>query len=82
MAHRRPIALMPTPYPIGDAHDVSPNLIPLLRKPTAAEIPPDDTPEVGRARDDLGSARGLAVGFLLAVPLWGLIALAIWWAVG
>jgi hypothetical protein len=62
--------------------EVSPDLIPLLRNPVDAEIPPDDTHGADHPRDDLEPAKGLAVGLLLAVPLWCVIALVIWWAVG
>jgi hypothetical protein len=62
--------------------EVSPDLLPLLRDPASVEIPLDDSPVGGDARDDLGAAKGIAISVLLAVPLWGLIAAAIWWAVG
>ena len=62
--------------------EVSPDLLPLLRNPAGAEIPLDEPHVSGDARDDLGAAKGLVIGVLLAVPLWCLIAAAIWWAVG
>lgn len=61
--------------------EISPDLLPLLRNPAGVEIPPDDSHVRGDAGDDLGAAKGLAFGVLLAVPLWCLIAAAIWWAV-
>jgi len=71
----------------GRPENVSPHLIPLLRNAASAEIAPDDAPVVDRAQDeraqdDLGPVRGIIAGLVLAVPLWSLIALAVWWVVG
>jgi len=66
----------------GRLPDVSPGLLPLLRNPVAVEIPAEKAPDAGYTRDELDAAKGIAVGIFLAVPLWCLIALAIWWTVG
>lgn len=66
----------------GRPEHVSPHLIPLLRNATGLEIPPDDVPIVDHTRDDRGPAKGLMAGLGLALPLWVLIALGIWWLVG
>ena len=76
----------------GRPENVSPHLIPLLRNAASAEIAPDDAPvadraqddraQDDRAQDDLGPVRGIIAGLVLAVPLWSLIALAVWWVVG
>jgi len=66
----------------GRPENVSPHLVPLLRNAAAVEIPPDDAPVADRTRDDLGPAKGILTGLGLAIPLWGLIGLGIWWLVG
>jgi len=66
----------------GRPENVSPHLIPLLRNAASVEIAPDDAPASDRAQDDLGPVRGIIAGLVLAVPLWSLIALAVWWLVG
>lgn len=66
----------------GRPENVSPNLIPLLRNATSLEISPDDAPVTDRVRDDFGPAKGIIAGLLLAIPLWSLIALGVWWIVG
>jgi hypothetical protein len=66
----------------GRGETVSPDLIPLLRNPASLEIPPDDPPAGDRIRDDGGPATGIAMGLLLAIPCWCVIALGVWWAVG
>ncbi|MBN9559944.1 MAG: hypothetical protein J0H14_04335 [Alphaproteobacteria bacterium] len=63
----------------GRPEHVSPHLIPLLRNAAEAEIPPDDAPVADRTQDDLGPAKGILAGLGLAIPLWGLIGLAVWW---
>ena len=58
--------------------DVSPELIPLLRRPTGdgvlrADLTPgnlDDEPALPADRDALAPARGVAVSLLLSLPLW------------
>jgi hypothetical protein len=62
--------------------EVSPELIPLLRGPSTADVP--NVPEAAQASspvdlsflDDGGNpARGILIGMLLSLPLWGA---AIW----
>ena len=59
--------------------DASPDLIPLLRDPTTVAIPPDDAHVAAHMQDELGGAKGIAVGLLLVVPFWCGVALGIWW---
>ena len=59
----------------GRLRDVSPELLPLLR--TAGDAPEPDTVE--SVSDGLSPARGIAIGILLAVPVWGVVALLVWW---
>jgi hypothetical protein len=66
----------------GRPENISPHLIPLLRNAASVELPPDDAPAADRTRDDLGPAKGIIAGLGLAIPLWGLIALGVWWLVG
>lgn len=67
----------------GRPEHVSPHLIPLLRNASTVEIPPEPIPAADAGnRDDLGSAKGILVGLGLAIPLWGLIGLCVWWLVG
>jgi hypothetical protein len=46
--------------------DVPPVLIPLLRQPVGAGDPEE-------SHDDLRVSKGIFIGFLLSIPLWGLI---------
>jgi hypothetical protein len=72
----------------GRHKHVSPELIPLLRHAATLEIPQEafesshpedaDRESVELDGDDLRPARGLAVGFVLAIPLWGLVVLSYW----
>jgi hypothetical protein len=66
----------------GRREDVSPHLLPLLRNPASVEIPPDEGSASLPPRDDRAAAKGLLMALLLAIPLWCLIGLGIWWAVG
>lgn len=66
----------------GRMEDASPSLVPLLRNPIAIEIPPDERPGTDYVRDELGAAKGIAVGLLLVVPFWCLVALVVWWVIG
>ena len=50
----------------GRIENISPHLIPLLRHPTGFVEPVP-------AEDNLRLPKGIAVGVLLAIPLWGLI---------
>ncbi len=54
----------------GRPEAVNPHLIMLLRDPTA----PEDPDLIQRSQDDLGAARGIAVGLVLSAPFWGLVA--------
>lgn len=76
----------------GRPAHVSPELIPLLRNAATTEIPDDavhasgaadvDQESFERDADNLGAARGLAMGLVLGVSLWGIIGLAVWWLIG
>jgi hypothetical protein len=52
----------------GRIENISPHLIPLLRQPTVV-VEPAPVLTV----DDLRLPKGIAIGVLLAIPLWGLI---------
>jgi hypothetical protein len=56
----------------GRLEKVSPALIPLLREPAECADGLDFD------SDPLAPARGIVVGLLLSVPLWGLIGLGVW----
>ena len=61
--------------------DVSPALIPLLRKPAGDGTVPgegfrhrDAVPALNVGQDALDAARGVAMGLALSAPLWGAMA--------
>ena len=54
----------------GRVENVSPELIPLLRNPTVII-------EQNPAEDDFRLPKGIAVGIVLAIPLWALIFLGV-----
>jgi len=60
-------------------NQVSPHLISLLRRPSAANrsAPPLDIVDAASSDDDLAVARGLGVGLVLSVPLWAVIDLIV-----
>ena len=69
----------------GRSDSANPALIPLLRNTSE---PPNLGPERAdisvpspEAKDDLGAAKGIAFGTLLAVPFWVVVGLLIWWMV-
>jgi hypothetical protein len=59
---------------------VSPHLISLLRAPAAVDIPapPPCEREALLLDNQLAAARGIAFGLALSVPLWAVIAGAVW----
>jgi len=65
---------------LGRNDKVSPHLIPLLRDPAAVDIPapPLCETETPPLSDQLAPARGIAFGLVLSVPLWAVIAGAVW----
>lgn len=65
---------------LGRTDRVSPHLIPLLRDPATVGIPapPPCETEAPPLNDELASARGIAFGLVLSVPLWAVIAGAVW----
>jgi len=65
---------------LGRNDQVSPHLIPLLRDPAAIDIlaPPPCETEAPPPSDQLAPARGIAFGLVLCVPLWAVIAGAVW----
>ena len=64
----------------GRNDQVSPHLIPLLRDPAAVDILalPLCEAEAPLLDDPLALARGIVFGLALSVPLWAIIAGAIW----
>jgi hypothetical protein len=60
----------------GRPAQVSPELVPLLRGEIAVELEIDFPPE---EQDQLGSARGIALGILISAALWVAIAYAGSW---
>ena len=66
----------------GRSEHVSPHLIPLLRNAAALEISLDDAPVDDRVQDDFGPLKGIIAGLGLAIPLWCLIGLVVWWFIG
>ncbi len=65
---------------LGRNDQVNPYLIPLLRDPTAVDIPapPPCETEALPLSDQLAPARGIAFGLVLSVPLWAVVAGAVW----
>ncbi|MDE2200797.1 MAG: hypothetical protein KGJ41_17440 [Rhodospirillales bacterium] len=62
----------------GRQHDVSPQLIPLVRDPTRSTADaPMPIAEDGESHD-LDTAIGILVGTLLSIPLWALLVLVAW----
>lgn len=69
VTHRRP----------GRKAQVNPHLIPLLRSPTAMDIPaPIGGVDVPPLKDDLSPIRGVTYSLILSIPLWGGVAGALW----
>ena len=65
---------------LGRNYQVNPHLIPLLRNAAAVDIPapsPCET-EALPLSDQLAPARGIAFGLMLSVPLWAVVAGAVW----
>jgi len=64
----------------GRNDQVSPHLIPLLRDSAAVDTPapPPYEREAPLLNDQLAPARGIAFGLALSVPLWAVIAGAVW----
>jgi hypothetical protein len=58
----------------GRVDYINPDFIVLLRQPAGAE-----PAEFGEQRDDLAPIKGILFGLLLAIPVWMLIGLAIWY---
>lgn len=69
---------------LGRNDQVSPHLIPLLRDPAALDIraPPPCGTEAPPLSDQLAPARGIAFGLVLSVPLWAVVAWAVWAMLG
>ena len=65
---------------LGRNDQVSPHLILLLRDPAAVGIPapPPYETETLPLSDQLAPARGIAFGLVLSVPLWAVVAGAVW----
>jgi len=65
---------------LGRNDQVSPHLIPLLRDPAALDIPapPPCETEAPPLDDHLAPIRGIIFGLVLSVPLWAVIAGAVW----
>ena len=64
----------------GRRDQVSPDLVPLLRSPTTADI---CEPSLGEAdaqfiEDNLASVKGIMFALVLSVPLWAGIVFAVW----
>jgi hypothetical protein len=70
------VGAKPTPAPLterrrpGRVDYSNPALIELLRDPSDTEAP--------EHRDDLSPAKGIFIAIAMAIPLWGIIGLAIW----
>ena len=65
---------------LGRNDQVNLHLIPLLRDPVAvdiSELPPCEAGALPLS-DQLAPARGIAFGLVLSVPLWAVIAGAVW----
>jgi hypothetical protein len=66
-------SVVPDPHEPGRIERVSPTPVPPLREPAqCVDIAPDD------AADPLVPARGIVVGLLISVPIWGVIGLGFW----
>lgn len=75
----------------GRMRDVSPELLPLLRSPTAPvtePLPETETPsavevadrieESSFVEDDLGAAKAIMFASIMAMPFWSLAAFGLW----
>ena len=64
----------------GRRDQVSPDLVPLLRSPTTADIcdPLPGKMDAGFVEDNLASVKGIVFALLLSVPLWAGIVFAVW----
>jgi hypothetical protein len=86
-SHSQSLLEVPDRRRPGRPRSVSPSLVPLLRKPLPDPAVAEALLAVDRLfeadicepdrSEDLGAARGILVGLVLSLPLWGLIALVV-----
>lgn len=61
--------------------EVKPELVPLLRSDEITKPAPHDGDQdsMGDDQDNLRTARGIAMGLLLAAPFWAGVGALLWW---